>query len=131
MRFRDIESQMVSPVVDETFGETTRIAPQAQTEHSRRGPDPGRPAYDAWGIVDEAPKIVRGKDSGRDDADTADIAGSRTDISYAISTLGPRERWPKVGDRIEALDPPRSYVVAAEPQDDGVGRVIVKVQRAK
>jgi hypothetical protein len=82
-------------------------------------------------VVDEVPKIVRGRDMGRDDADAADLAGDKIDISYAVSELGPRERWPRTGDRIEDISTGRSYVVAAAPQDDGIGRVLIKVTRAK
>lgn len=130
-RFSDIEASMVSPVIDDMYGETTRIIPQAGSELSRRGADPDRPAYDAWGVIDEVVKIIRAKDAGRRDGDSSDLSASRTDISYTTSALGDRARWPKAGDRIEAYGPSRSYLVAAEPQDDGNGRVIVKVQRAK
>jgi len=130
--FRGLEAALVSPEVDKTFGDPTRIVPQRRRgEHSRGGDDPDRPAYTATGIVDEVPKIVRGRDMGRDDADAADLAGGKIDISYAASELGPRERWPRTGDRIEDLSTGKLYVVATEPQDDGNGRLLIKVTRAK
>lgn len=130
--FRDLEASLVSPKVDKTFGDPTRIVPQrASGEFSRGGADPDRLAYTAIGVVDEVPKIVRGRDMGRDDADAADLAGDKIDISYAVSELGPRERWPRTGDRIDDLSTGKSYVVATAPQDDGIGRVLIKVTRAK
>jgi hypothetical protein len=122
--FAEFEA-MASEAVDGLYGEVLRVEPRADGEYVVGGADETREPYERTGIIDFAPKVVRTRYAGRNDADMPEHMGEMVHVSFD-ETIIPYA--PKQGDLIRAIGRPAPApvfsVTTVEP--DGLGRVVLR-----
>jgi hypothetical protein len=116
------------PQLDAVFAETIRLVPMRPCGYAEATPDPDRAERQVLAIVTERPERTRTVDNavGRDFDRTFVMAD--TVASVDATRFG--GEWPKVGDRVVALDRPQTPAFEITViESDGLARVLLSLVR--
>jgi hypothetical protein len=116
------------PALDRAFAETIRLMPMRPGGYAEAVPDPDRAERQVLAIITERPERTRTVDNavGRDFDRMFVMAGTVASIDAA--RLG--DEWPKVGDRVVALERPQTPVFEITAiESDGLARVLLSLVR--
>jgi hypothetical protein len=116
------------PQLDAVFAETIRIVPMRPGGYTDAGPDPDRTERQVLAIITERPERTRTSDNavGRD----FDRMFVMADTVASIDAAWLGDEWPKVGDRVVALDRPQTPAFEITVvESDGLARVLLSLVR--
>jgi hypothetical protein len=112
--------------LDRAFAETIRLIPMRPGGYAEAMPDPDRAERQVLAIITETPERKRTVDNavGRD----FDRAFVMADTVASIDAARLGDEWPKVGDRVVALDRPQRPVFEITAiESDGLARVLLSL----
>jgi hypothetical protein len=116
------------PQLDAVFAETIRLAPMRPGGYAEATPDPDRAERQVLAIITEKPERTRTVDNavGRD----FDRMFVMADTVASIDTTRLGDEWPKVGDRVVALERPQTPAFEITiVERDGLARVLLSLVR--
>lgn len=116
------------PALDRAFAETIGLVPMRPGGYAEATPDPDRAERQVLAIITERPERTRMSDNavGRD----FDRMFVMADTVASIDAARFGDEWPKVGDRVVALERPQTPAFEITVvESDGLARVLLSLVR--
>lgn len=116
------------PQLDAVFAEPVRLVPMWPGGYAEAAPDPDRAERQVLAIITERPERTRTVDNavGRD----FDRGFVMADTVASIDAAGLGDDWPKVGDRVVAMERPQTPAFEITVvESDGLARVLLSLVR--
>lgn len=113
----------ISAAIDRSFGEAARLLPRRAAERfTAAGVDPGRPARELSGVTFHLPPGLTKPDSGMPGVKSfmSDLKVSSMRATVALDQFPGEAEWPRVGDRLDRIDPSARFEITRIDADDSL-----------